>query len=97
MKIFFVKRPSLRHVYLFAPLIKPNFILTGGFYVPMMERVKWRAPYVHPGFQMPDPLNMVEVSFEKYGSFRLADGTQLTPETTSLFAKVLLISGLYVL
>lgn len=94
MKIFFIRRPSLRHMFLFAPLIKPFTILIGGFYVPMMERIKWRTPYVHPGIQMPDPLNMVEVSYEKYGSFRLADGTQLAPETTALFAKVMLISGI---
>jgi len=91
--MFFVKRPSLRHLFLFAPLIKPLTILIGGFYVPRMDEIEWGKLNFRSCFQIPDPMNLVDASADKYSTYRLSDNTLLKPGGTELFMNVLLVAA----
>ena len=94
MKIFFIRRPSLRHMFLFAPLIKPFTMLVGGFYIPRMDEVEWSRPNFQPGIQIPDPMNLVASSADKYSPYRLSDNTLLKPGVTELFMNFLLVAAI---
>jgi len=88
-KIFFIKRPSLRHLFLFIPLIKPLPVLINGLSIPRISELPWHDRHLAVSLQLPDPLNLIDSSSEKFSRLEIPDMPLLQPWQTELFSTLL--------
>ncbi len=93
---FRIKRPSLRRLFLLIPLVKPLFLLIGGWKITGLDKLDWskaRLPFAF-GIQMPDPLNLISTSHD---DFLTGQGFVVRPTVTTIEVSVFIIASCAIL
>ncbi len=91
LRLFFIKRPSIRSALLFIPLVKPLFMLISGVQVIGADRIDW-VKLKQEGvvrITLPDPYSFFPSSYDH--PLKLTDGGVMRTTSTRLLVAMLVI------